>query len=40
MTDKERIELLERKVAFLEEALKQTLKELNKLVDLMTKIKP
>lgn len=35
MTDRERIEVLERRVDFLEESLKETLKQANRMADLL-----
>ena len=37
MTDRERIEVLERRVDFLEESLKETLKQANRIADLLIK---
>lgn len=37
MTDRERIEMLERRVDFLEESLKETLKQANRIADLLIK---
>ena len=37
MTDRERVEVLERRVDFLEESLKETLKQANRIADLLIK---
>lgn len=37
MTDRERIEMLERRVDFLEESLKETLKQADRIADLLIK---
>ena len=37
MTDRERIEMLERRVDFLEESLKETLNQANRIADLLIK---